>query len=245
MSEPVDKSKLVVGTARVVDGVVTQVADPRVRDAIEALPVLTERRADIDRAAAGMTTILVSYCMLQLPHGEPIGTRISIKELGATARLASRLKKQLDLLHKDAYELMHAEMSASRHHFDVTHSELAKFEVSAPLERIKNDLIALSRAAKKGYFVSARDEMRPAPRGARPKREAATITRAAASCYEKLTGKQVVRSIDRIDGQPQGEFHQFLTVLLELAGITANADEQIRSLLDGRKGQKSQKTPCD
>jgi hypothetical protein len=53
---------------------------------------------------------------------------------------------------------------------------------------------------------------------------AAATTLMAACIYEEWTGKIAVRSISRDDGSPGGEFHNFLTEVFRILGITASPD---------------------
>jgi len=213
------------------DGTVTLIGDPRVRNLLASLPVLPKMHDQIDHAAAGLTKIIVSSCGRDFPKSEPAGTRITLNELAAVGRLAGRLKDQLDRLHKEAYDAIHADLSQTRYRLTMP-SSLEKFKVDDPIGELKGELSSLNLAAKTRYFIVARDRMIPAKRGARPKHEAARITSAAANCFERLTGKKIARSIDPDSGEPVGEFHLFLEAIFALAAIKINVDEQIRGLVE-------------
>jgi len=51
---------------------------------------------------------------------------------------------------------------------------------------------------------------------------AGSITEVAGDAYESLTGKRANRSINRDTGEPEGEFHTFLTNIFQALGITAS-----------------------
>ena len=63
-----------------------------------------------------------------------------------------------------------------------------------------------------------------ASRGRPEHQVAAATTLMAAHIYEEWTGKIAVRSISRDDGSPEGEFHNFLTEVFGILGITASPD---------------------
>jgi hypothetical protein len=221
----------VCATAVVRDGVVVPIADERVRKLVADLPVLPEKRDDINKAAAGLTTILVSYGGRNLPKSEHSGTRITLKELDAVGRLSDRLRNRLDHLHQEAHDVIEDALGTSVQLALCPTVSLTETRIDDPVGKLKTQLSQVYVAAKRARAGLAGLETLPAPRGARPKREAEIVTSAAASIFEWLTGKKVTRIIDSLTGEPTGAFHRFLVEIFDLAGIKANVDEQIRKVV--------------
>ena len=61
------------------------------------------------------------------------------------------------------------------------------------------------------------------------------VTIEAANIYERRTGKSAVRNIDRVDGKPVGDFHNFLTRVFEVLGIKSSPDARNMQMQAGLK----------
>jgi hypothetical protein len=210
------------------DGRVVHVGDVRIVKLLAELPVLPEMQEQVSAAAAGLTTMIISIAGRDLPKGESTGTRLTLKELAAVEKMSAKLAAQLQLLHKESYDALTARLSEEMS-LDVKaiidgHG-FARHRIDYPIEFLRSKLAALSRGAREISVVVANYKMIDAPRGARPKYEAARVTAAAANVFERLTGLRVARRTER---NPIGEFHLFLKRVFNIAGMPINVDEQIR-----------------
>ena len=93
--------------------------------------------------------------------------------------------------------------------------------------QLKNLLeITAQKAAKSARSVKD-TPLRPARKGAERQTEdqlGDLVTIEAANIYEHRTGKSAVRNIDRADGKPFGDFHNFLTRVFEVLEIKSSPD---------------------
>jgi hypothetical protein len=234
--KPLDQAQPPVSIKAVIgkDGRVVHVGDVRIR---KLLPVLSKMQEHIDAVAANLTRIIVSTAGRDPPKGESTGTRLTLKELAAVGKLSAKLATQLQLLHKESYDALTARLSEEMS-LDVKTMRFDRHRIDYPIEFLRSKLVALSSGASEISVVVANSKMIHAPRGSRPKHEAARITEAAATVFELLTGQRVARRTER---NPTGHFPLFLKEVFKVAGIPINVDEQIRGWIANQRASASRR----
>ena len=111
--------------------------------------------------------------------------------------------------------------------------EDAKYGINTPVQKwlhlkalLQETAIRATRASQTTEAVAkvCSEAKTKAAKGRPEDLVAVDITLVAANVYEEWTGKIAFRSISRDDGSPVGEFHNFLTEVFGLFGISGSPD---------------------
>jgi hypothetical protein len=196
----------------------TQLQEERIlqqlRRAVSNLPGRSDE-PDPEEAAKDLysTFLLVSVFVAQKPKIGSASPRSVAKQLKQIATGAATLARRMKSADRNVYEALR-DAADDR--------EIAKEEWL----RLKSLLEAMQDRAKQAAKTAEAvlKALRPTKgKVGRPVDQVAdTVTIVAAEIYERRTGKPSTRSIDRISGAVQGEFHVFLTEVFKVLGMTAS-----------------------
>jgi hypothetical protein len=109
----------------------------------------------------------------------------------------------------------------------------------ADKEKLTDRTLKSLKPAKKGQRYERMDNslsgfgVRVTDKGKRGRPDgflADVIANTAKQVFETTTERKAVRSVSRDDGQPQGEFNNFLRDIFEILGVEASADAANRKM---------------
>ena len=91
------------------------------------------------------------------------------------------------------------------------------------LEEARERAVQAAQSVQAAMKQSSRASM-PETRGRPAEIVASAVAAEAAVVYERLTGRQAVRSVNRDTGGPEGFFHDFLESVFKIFGIDSSPD---------------------
>ena len=210
------------------------VDEKRIEAAVRRLPVLPERKAEINRAVTGLLYVIRGTAPKDddtpppqppAPAAEP---DVDIERLAA----AKELRETQWLIHdfKEAWDGLSA---AARDALGGRHRAAGKSELDPDdlIERLARLAESMAVAAD---ALEQPDRPAPAPVAAAPKADdpPMLIAQHAARMYTRLTGKKLPKP-NRKDEIPRGPFYWLLEDLFAAAGVLASADQYARIVAHG------------
>jgi hypothetical protein len=181
----------------------------RLEQILGTLPVLEDRRGDIEKYAEFLWVHAGLMAANDMPRANPTSTKQAERELQKLLKLITPLVLHIAAMHRTALDAMEEKGTPNR---------LA----------LANSLIKLGDAAWRGQ-----KRLRAQPvvkRTGRPqKKRAVSVAARAADTYERLTGKKAT-IIGRV-GNAGGPFLDFLAAVFEACGIDASPEAQARAAL--------------
>jgi hypothetical protein len=108
----------------------------------------------------------------------------------------------------------------------------ALHDVGAPSSYdMLNNLSILNGHIVSAYQLLCKEPHRPTVKGRPADHIAKSVAAYVARIYQLLKGTAPTRNIDRVSGQPVGEFHDFLTEIFRALDVEAKIDHQTRRLV--------------
>jgi hypothetical protein len=195
----------------------------------ETVCTIEARRPDTRRAASGQATLAIACAgEAGLPNYRPGGTQAALKALNVTRKKLLEARNSLRNLPSEAHFGIVRYFAENDPELDRFGPEL--LPGSARAQELVTGLAWLERAADHAHYDLAASRHQPASKGRPRKNMVEAFTFNAAKVFEHLTGDCATRATDWDTGKPSSSFHAFLDKLFKIAGIEANADEQIRKI---------------
>jgi hypothetical protein len=141
----------------------------------------------------------------------PAGKRTTESEIRTLARLSTKLEKHIESMHQTSRGLLVEE------NFPAYQLKLLSRTAASVADASK---YVITRLADVPFCEQSA--------GRKVNKRAESVTKIAAAIFERRTGRKPVRIVDRVSGEPGGQFVEWLAELFSLLKIEASADAEAR-----------------
>ena len=198
----------------------------KVAEVLNKLPVLPERRDEIEAQAANIARTFHVVTSFQGPGPKKVGHKAAQRYLARLVKRAQKLSADFDSMPLNLNDAIFISLKkkglVSARSFD------EYFKPSLRLGREVKELINILNDANELLAETASKKGRPVSR------PAADVTAAAALAFTRLTGKPATPGYNPYK-EERSSFEQFLAEINSVFGIEANTERQAKSLRDKMK----------